>query len=489
MCGIIGCFSNEGFTGSEKRKKFAIQSIYADAVRGWDSTGMMGMEGNRVEVYKRALTASDFLPLRQSTKMIDKIDKYQYFVGHNRAATKGGVYDWTAHPFDFENLTGVHNGTLFNHRNLPGGNKFGVDSEAIFNALNDYSPDEIIPKLDGAFALVWFDKRNETLSMVRNEERPLALAYIKGLNTVLMASEIHMLQWICIRNGIAVDEYEEVKPGEIITFDHMDAQTFKTPARRSVALKEKWVAPKYPSYSERMDGFGNEVRDKDYGKGGKETKKQKKDRMMVDILAGIGSKPGELMSFVMSGFDAYPGNSGKGSVEGFIENIPYISVHCHGMDVKLYDAWNDCSDNWLCSGKIVNAFSQNDYDDAIVVKDFQVVNKKYKDGDAVGKVLVDEIPFEPGSENVILLEDRRQGLPEKEDDKVYLASDYALPKNYFGPYGTEITREKWHQLIEEGCVHCTGPIYDYENHRTSWSDDHKPVCPDCVKLLNLHAFH
>jgi len=203
----------------------------------------------------------------------------------------------------------------------------------------------------------------------------------------------------------------------------------------------------------------------------------------------------------MSGFDAYPGNSGKGSIEGYIENVPYISVHCHGKSSELFDKWNDCSDNWLMTGKIVNAFAQNDYDDAIVVKELQVVNKNYKEGESLFKQMEDkkeEIPFIPGSSNDVIAEKviylkeflkMEKGETKAVEGDYLIAADYAIPKNFYGPQGVEVSREKWHELIKEGCVHCQGPIYDYENHRTSWSDDRKPVCPDCVKLLNYGAFH
>ena len=465
MCGIIGCVSSEGWREADRRKAFAIQSIYADAIRGWDSTGLMAMENGNVDVYKRALTAADFLPLRQPSRMFDNLDKYQYFVGHNSAATRGGVYDHTAHPFEFENVVGVHNGTLNNHRTLPGGAKFNVDSEAIFNALNDHSPEEIIPKLDGPFALIWMDKRTQLFHMVRNEERPLSLAWVKNQNTVLIASEMNMLRWLCERNFFKIEKYEDVKAGEIITLDALDMQTFNQPARKEVALKEKYVAPKYPAAGKKsMVGA---------------SKTSTKRKNMAAILTSIDKKIGDPINFVMASWEIYPGSAAQdpekqvGSVEGWVEHMPWLTIYCHGVSGgKWVDEWKTGKADYLIEGDIVNAFAANAYEDSVVVRNTKILNKKYE---------CDSHSFKDAKED----KDAVNG----NIDPGYIEGESTEVKEYKGPGGEIITREMFAKLTEEGCVHCQGPIYFYEADEIMWDEYGNPLCTDCIKQLGYKEFN
>ena len=123
-------------------------------------------------------------------------------IGHNRWATTGRVNSKNAHPFERETLVGVHNGTLINQALLPDNMDYEVDSENIFHSMEKLGVLPTISLLDGAYALVWWDKVTEKLSMVRNSERTLFFTYSVGRENLYWASEQWMLEGILGRNGV-----------------------------------------------------------------------------------------------------------------------------------------------------------------------------------------------------------------------------------------------------------------------------------------------
>ena len=62
MCGIIGSFAKNASGFSQKDIDIYTQMLYADAVRGWDATGVFGIDkiGN-IDVKKSARAAGPFI--------------------------------------------------------------------------------------------------------------------------------------------------------------------------------------------------------------------------------------------------------------------------------------------------------------------------------------------------------------------------------------------------------------------------------------------
>jgi len=127
-------------------------------------------------------------------------------IGHNRFGTTGGISKRTAHPFDFDSLVGVHNGTLTTKWKLENGNEFKVDSEALFNHMEVHGLSHLMQHMGGAWALVWWDKAEETLNFLRNKERPLWIAFTNDNDTLFWASELWMLEGVLRRNGVGYKE-------------------------------------------------------------------------------------------------------------------------------------------------------------------------------------------------------------------------------------------------------------------------------------------
>lgn len=126
------------------------------------------------------------------------------FIGHNRSATKGKVNGLNAHPFHYGDIVGAHNGTLDNAswRRLDAaiGFETDVDSQAIFAAIDKIGIKDTIKLLeegrtylDGAWALTWYDLKEDALFMIRNKWRPLWYTYTNDFKKVMWASEWPMI--------------------------------------------------------------------------------------------------------------------------------------------------------------------------------------------------------------------------------------------------------------------------------------------------------
>jgi hypothetical protein len=183
------------------------QLLYADYLRGSHATGVASVRGKRVEVLKKAW---DPLSLMQ-TKAYDQIvsPTADVLIGHNRHGTMGDNGNHAnAHPFVFENVVGAHNGTLDRSclRGLHGNLIYDTDSEALYSEINQNGIDAAFSKIEGAWALTYVDRKDNTLNMVRNNQRPLCFAYKKGRSVIYWASEVQLLWWIVGRNKIELED-------------------------------------------------------------------------------------------------------------------------------------------------------------------------------------------------------------------------------------------------------------------------------------------
>lgn len=203
MCGIVGLitgFSN-GFSNDET--KVFRDMLLIDTLRGFDSTGVFGVDYNgNVEVLKEASNGAAFIQTFDY-KAFDSwlCQRGMYAVGHNRAATRGSITDKNAHPFVIEdNIVLVQNGTYKGDHSHHKATE--VDTEAVAHVIHD-EPDleKALQKIDAAYALVWYNVKDKTLNIIRNEERPMYIAYTKQ-NAIVFASEMETILAACSRNGV-----------------------------------------------------------------------------------------------------------------------------------------------------------------------------------------------------------------------------------------------------------------------------------------------
>jgi predicted glutamine amidotransferase len=180
MCGLVGYIvTTDKLTPAESEKyaRFFRKGLYLDTVRGFDSTGVARInEDFMVGSYKKAMPGYDYLEHNVAQQfMYSDLEQVKCMLGHNRAATQGKVNALNAHPFTHGHITMMHNGTLTSSYGV--GSKFDVDSENICYSLSlcdsEQETKDLLEKLDGAYALVWYNSKDKTVNFARNEERPL----------------------------------------------------------------------------------------------------------------------------------------------------------------------------------------------------------------------------------------------------------------------------------------------------------------------------
>lgn len=217
MCGLVSVFSKKGNLSYPNVTVFK-QMLFADTLRGNDATGMFTVNkyGN-LSMAKAAVNAQTFLSRDTIKTLCNDYFKNDVIamVGHNRSATKGdSTKDEFAHPFIEGNTCLVHNGTLHTHKEL--GHQT-VDSHAICHAINTVGYKEALPKINGAFALIWYEADTKEIKFTRNSQRPLWKLETSDL--IVLASEYELAAWILARNDEPKWTYEEVPINKVFSYN------------------------------------------------------------------------------------------------------------------------------------------------------------------------------------------------------------------------------------------------------------------------------
>lgn len=224
MCGIVGMISKGKFGFAFSDKQIFTQLLYANALRGFDSTGVFSINryGNLI-AHKAAQKAQLFIDTKTYNEFLNNVySNARIVVGHNRAATKGEKTDTNAHPFIEDNICLVHNGTLYNHKKLA---NTEVDSHAVCVSLAERGFEKTIIEVDGAFVFIWYNAKTKEFYITRNNERPLHM--VETEQVIYFASEAGMLDWVLARNGIAQRKLKSFEINKLYTWNLDDLSSFE----------------------------------------------------------------------------------------------------------------------------------------------------------------------------------------------------------------------------------------------------------------------
>ncbi len=248
-CGVFGVWAP-----GEEVAKLTYFGLYALQHRGQESAGIAVSDGSSLVVYKDLGLVSQVFDEATLATLQGHIA-----VGHTRYSTTGGVTWENAQPSFRTTRTGSglalgHNGNLVNTLDLAteamaagvatqGNLKATTDSDlltALLAARPDVSVEQaamdVLPKLRGAFSLVFMDEH--TLYAARDPQgvRPLVLGRLdRG--------------WVVTSETAALDIVgasfvREIEPGELIAIDEdgLRSQSFATPAPKGCLFEFVYLA-------------------------------------------------------------------------------------------------------------------------------------------------------------------------------------------------------------------------------------------------------
>ena len=425
MCGLVGVVSSGAL--SEHLLKTFDDMLYFDAVRGWHSTGVAKIGvGKTVYTHKRAVPAMAYMDEAYKGFIKEK-ERPQLLIGHNRAATQGTVTDKNAHPFTHGDITLVHNGTLFAHRNIcKGSYMFDVDSEAICHAISTIGAKETLEKLNGAFALVWYDASDCTLNFARNNDRTLWIASNSNDDILAWASEQHMLLCALERRNTTRASYTvESLP----TLEHVKYSL-------KVTNKEKSLITKFKEYTYSYFGYNYEGGSNlDYGLDDYYSAKKACNKPMSTKKPFTPASEKETLEFVITKITRQYNSPSRGVLEGHTRETNK-AVKAFNVNIDLFE-----EDDW-CKGML--DYKQNSHNYATRKQEEVLVLK------SISKI----------------------------------AKKDTVPGYVKGPNDTYITQTRYLTLVAGGCSMCGKVLSTIEAPTVTWMDIDVPLCKNCTEALD-----
>ena len=434
MCGLVGYVTAEPSKHLLDRKKFFTQALFADTFRGPDSTGIALIEkDNSVSIYKKAVPGYDFVDLGPYRRLSNRVDPI-VALGHNRYATRGAINADTAHPFVDRNIVLTHNGTINNHRQLPRGSEYSVDSEYIAHRVAEVGIEVAVKELRGALALAWYDSDTMLVHFVRNSDRELHFGWCEKTKTFVYASEPDLLHWLVNRNELEDKD-------SFITFS-FEEDTLYTLNPFTLELDEEKVEM-CPKYVAPVTNLGTHQQNRNtmrrLPRGTDTTQKITKQMDTAPTLEILGFSKGEEIEITFEEEDPF----------GYF--VFRLAEH---YDHK--DAERTVIKHWYASPKYVR-----DNVDSLFVATIQFA--RYDKVSDTCYIYINDVQT---------IKDVSKDLVETDED-----SD----ENYFqGPQGIMVSEEVFRELSEDGCVKCSGPIFAHTHKGVGWTVDGYCVCADCM---------
>jgi predicted glutamine amidotransferase len=220
MCGIAGISLSPNDQKMDVAKVAAVL-LKGIASRGPDATGAAWFDHTEdaVKLTKIAVPVAKFLTARQ--EVLPKTTPAMIL--HTRMSTHGSTsVRGNNHPIRYDNIIGVHNGVLWDHKGMfKDMNKkpnFEVDSEAIFALLSggDVRPEKVLNKTAGDAAIAWINlDEPEVLHLARVVDRPLFIAQTEE-GSLLFASTALAIKQAAKENGLTLEYEAEVEEAKYL---------------------------------------------------------------------------------------------------------------------------------------------------------------------------------------------------------------------------------------------------------------------------------
>jgi len=260
MCGLVGM---AGLLDSKKYGKMFHDMIIFDVVRGGDSTGVAAVGDSDKIIIEKDIGSPQNLWEFKTSKIFNFDGVFRggkrVLIGHNRFATTGAVNVENAHPFEYDHITGAHNGTLTDWCDLEGYSFNGVDSKSIFKTIAAKGIDHCWKSFRGAAAISYWDNKNHTLNLIRNKDRPLNICMSRDGKTLFWASEAWMINISAMRSNIELElkENEETTNTILLKEDflHVYNVGLNNISLKEVRELEKKPFPKYYQNLTASTGF------------------------------------------------------------------------------------------------------------------------------------------------------------------------------------------------------------------------------------------
>lgn len=496
MCGIVGFISLKDDTRAYSKEKFFREALFTDTLRGSDSTGIMQVSGEEFgwSYHKTAQAAPDYL---QEKDVRNRDFKTWCSIGHNRAATVGKVTADNAHPFHHGPITLVHNGTLRSTYPLPHQqHDIQVDSELIAYNLSQEEPEDaekVLQQLNGAFALVWFDDRDQSVNMVRNGERPLHFGVNKPGDILYLSSDGNLLNFVAGRLGESSSRPSGI--WQIATHQHLKYKKGSlVPEVASIApFTHRHIIPA-SSYTQRrtlmgttgMQRGGSTSSDEGFVPARVMIAGELKDipkAHLTMLEEWYATKPGEEIFFVPRAFMEW-GTSGVGEVHGkmfhpewdayFDAKVPGVTAGSARNYMSLTSTGEPPA--WTCTAVAVDhtSLTGDKHELTFVMRPKWFSWRGAKPCPVAEKSLLERV--KEGEEP--LLDSYEEALQEQVDEWMWDTEE----SQYCGPHG-HITEQAFEKLCENGCTMCGGNIDKWDHEEIVWVGEmsNQPLCMDCLE--------
>lgn len=465
MCGLIGLISTEAGILEKYKKSILTQGLIIDTMRGKHATGLclvQGSNNDKVSILKMSEPGHVFVRTKKYKQMINKASQINLMLGHNRHATTGGLADIHAHPFKYGNTILTHNGTLAqgSFNDFPGNNTKDldrVDSYRITASIDTIGAINTLEKLEGAFALTWYNTALKKLHIARNSERPLFLGVTKDKKDMLWASE----EWMLYSLGELYDINlicRAVDVGKLYTFDLKNPEGIRNFTKTSFKVKSNFF---YDHYSV----------------GHSRKHKQRKDT----VLERLGLNKGDIILGIPTSWTQYKSqydDKGTLKLRTCRENDPLnkgldkLEITAYNIDKKEYDA---SYPNHILLMQVDYGFFVQRHPKReelnLVVKFSRIANDYDK------KLWFAKNPKTGTWKNLSLV---FKSDKEKEQNVIYLPKQ--PPEKYYLEK-TIVPKSIFESKIKEGCLCCGDPIDSSieDGFHLKWSREQKPICDGCVK--------